>query len=76
MVEFGWSYDRIDETPFCDLTMIFDYWADHPPVSQLVAAFLGVKPRHKMRYGSGGVFDQDWIRKLDAQLAGVAGTKH
>lgn len=24
-----------------------DYWADHPPVHELVAAYLGVKPRPK-----------------------------
>jgi len=28
---------------------LMDYWIDHPPADELVAAYLGVKPRTKHR---------------------------
>ena len=39
----------MNATPWPDLMDLVDYWADHPPVHQLVAGFMGVKSRKKSK---------------------------
>lgn len=37
-----------------DVAMLWDYWADHPPLHELAAAYLGVKPREPQQQGNMG----------------------
>jgi hypothetical protein len=30
-----------------DVTELFDYWADHPPVHEMAAAYLGIPQRRR-----------------------------
>lgn len=43
---------------------ILDYWADHPPVHQLLAGFMGVKPRKKKQEAPVKVSDMQSIANL------------
>ena len=43
----GWTVPELDATPWPDVMDLIDYWADHPPVHQLLAGFMGVKPKNR-----------------------------
>ena len=30
------------------VTSIFEYWSDHPPLAEMAAAYLGIKPKVKL----------------------------
>ncbi|MEY2668530.1 MAG: hypothetical protein RJA59_1168 [Pseudomonadota bacterium] len=44
-----------------------DYWIDHPPVDELVAAYLGVKARPKRR---GGYATEEQIKAMAQAMGG------
>lgn len=71
MAEGGFSPSQIDEMEWWQFEAYLEWRADHPSVEAMVASYFGVKPRFKMKHGPGGVFDQDWIKNLDRQLAKV-----
>lgn len=40
----GWSLRQVRDLSLFDLRDLQAYWADHPPVHVMVAAYLGIKP--------------------------------
>ncbi len=50
-----------------DVACIFDYWQDSPPVNELVAAYMGVKPKQR------GPAKGPTIAGLMAALGGTRG---
>ena len=40
----GWTFDQFDAAPFPQVLKQLEYWAEHPPTHELVAAFVGFKP--------------------------------
>ena len=38
---------QVGSIPWPDAMDLVDYWVDHPPVHQLLAGFMGIKPRKK-----------------------------
>jgi hypothetical protein len=38
---------QVDATPWPDVLDLLDYWADNPPVHQLLKGFMGIKGRKK-----------------------------
>lgn len=47
-----------------DVSCIFEYWLDHPPVNELAAAYLGLKPRKRR---------ESTLGELAAALGGTRG---
>ena len=39
----GRSWEQIDEMCLADVELLFDYWREHPPAEDLIAAYLGYK---------------------------------
>jgi hypothetical protein len=66
----GWTLDYImDEVTLPRLRSLLRYWSEHPPVHELVAAFVGYKPPQPAQY--------DDPRSLGAALsaAGIKGQR-
>lgn len=43
----GWTFDQIDDLTLAEAEALFEYWGEHPPVHELVAAFVGLKSKAK-----------------------------
>jgi hypothetical protein len=41
----GWTYPQIDALTLPQLRELFTYWAAHPPLHELAAAYLGLGRR-------------------------------
>lgn len=39
----GWTWSEIDELDLPRVKKLYEYWAEHPPVHELAAAYLGFK---------------------------------
>jgi hypothetical protein len=50
-----------------EVFMLQEYWKEHPPVHLLVAAYLGIKPKHKGKSKA----DQPSLRALAGMFGGV-----
>jgi hypothetical protein len=40
---------QVDSIPWPEAMDLLDYWAAHPPVHVLVAGFMGLKPKKKLK---------------------------
>ena len=50
---------EIRETLWNDYLRLARYWADHPPLRDMVAAFMGVKPKTKKPKAAPGFNPRD-----------------
>ena len=48
----GWRPRDVGETEWFDVVNLTKYWSDHPPVHELVAAYMGVKPSARAPAGT------------------------
>lgn len=54
VISTGWTWDYCeDELTWPRIEALYDEWADHPPVHEMVAVYLGYKPQSKKtkKYG-------------------------
>lgn len=45
MAGAGFTPEAIDAMPMGDALALLDWWSEHPPVGEILAAVYGVKPR-------------------------------
>lgn len=49
----GWTRATVDEMTMADYHELLAYWADHPPLHILAAAYFGIKPKTRSLAPSG-----------------------
>lgn len=45
MADGGYTPREVDKFTLADVTLLFDYWGDHPSLRSMAAAYLGIKPK-------------------------------
>jgi hypothetical protein len=45
MTACGFLPDQIEQIEMHDISALFAYWRDHPPVHEILAAVHGIKPK-------------------------------
>lgn len=66
----GWRWSEVDEMTLDQVDSLYAYWRSSPPVHELVAAYMGIKPEAEASEPAGiSETEKYFVEKMRERMA-------